>query len=291
MSDYLSYLFAWDYLPLRIVVGFIGGFFLAQTATAATTVYLHRYLTHGAIDTMVAPVKMAFRIWVWLTTGIKPYQWARIHQYHHMFTERERDPHSPKYKGGILAVLLHNVRFYTAAGHDPEVNSPQLCSRYPEDEWDCRVFNYGLVGLIIGVTLAILMFGVIVGGIIALVHWPLYIYGNASINSLAHGNLDPATESRASRGERFLYQLCCRTGYQNHTEPAKSIGTSLNIKWLALITGGEGLHNNHHAQPRNWTMRHKAREYDPARPLIRLACALKLMTLPDLKRAEMKQLT
>ena len=30
--------------------------------------------------------------------------------------------------------------------------------------------------------------------------------------------------------------------------------TAFNNQWLALVTGGEGLHNNHHAapRPRNW---------------------------------------
>jgi fatty-acid desaturase len=42
------------------------------------------------------------------------------------------------------------------------------------------------------------------------------------------------------------------------------------------MTGGEGLHNNHHGYPRSPKFSYKAGEIDPAWPLIKLLIALKL---------------
>jgi len=39
---------------------------------------------------------------------------------------------------------------------------------------------------------------------------------------------------------------------------------------LALFTGGEGLHNNHHGFPRSPKFSFKASEIDPAWPIIKL---------------------
>ena len=45
---------------------------------------------------------------------------------------------------------------------------------------------------------------------------------------------------------------------------------------IAWLTGGEGLHNNHHGFPRSPKFSVKRSEFDPAWPVIRLLTALKL---------------
>ncbi|HMB78413.1 MAG TPA: hypothetical protein VKI43_00025, partial [Vicinamibacterales bacterium] len=64
--------------------------------------------------------------------------------------------------------------------------------------------------------------------------------------------------------------LCHTAGYRNFDN------TATNIRTLALITGGEGLHNNHHGYPRSPKFSFKISEIDPAWPLIKLLIALKL---------------
>ena len=64
--------------------------------------------------------------------------------------------------------------------------------------------------------------------------------------------------------------LCHSVGYKNFEN------TATNIRALALITGGEGLHNNHHGYPRSPKFSFRASEIDPAWPLIKLLIALKL---------------
>ena len=47
-----------------------------------------------------------------------------------------------------------------------------------------------------------------------------------------------------------------------------SDNTATNIRLLALLTGGEGLHNNHHGYPRSPKFSFTLSEFDPAWPLI-----------------------
>jgi stearoyl-CoA desaturase (delta-9 desaturase) len=64
--------------------------------------------------------------------------------------------------------------------------------------------------------------------------------------------------------------LCHQVGYKNFNN------TATNIRLLALLTGGEGLHNNHHGYPRSPKFSWRASEFDPAWPIIRLLIALRL---------------
>ena len=52
--------------------------------------------------------------------------------------------------------------------------------------------------------------------------------------------------------------------------------TATNIRWLALVTGGEGLHNNHHGFPRSPKFSLRAGEIDPSWPIIQLLTRMKL---------------
>ena len=50
------------------------------------------------------------------------------------------------------------------------------------------------------------------------------------------------------------------------------------LRLLALLTGGEGLHNNHHGHPRSPKFSFRMSEFDPAWPLIKLLISLRLAT-------------
>ena len=64
--------------------------------------------------------------------------------------------------------------------------------------------------------------------------------------------------------------LCHHVGYKNFEN------TATNLRFLALLTGGEGLHNNHHGYPRSPKFSFRASEFDPAWPVIKLLIALRL---------------
>jgi len=64
--------------------------------------------------------------------------------------------------------------------------------------------------------------------------------------------------------------LCHARGYRTFDN------TATNIPWLALLTGGEGFHNNHHGFPRSPKFSARSSEIDPSWPIIRLLTPLKL---------------
>ena len=45
---------------------------------------------------------------------------------------------------------------------------------------------------------------------------------------------------------------------------------SVNSWWLAILFWGEGWHNNHHAEPRNWSFNRKWWEFDMSGQVIKL---------------------
>jgi stearoyl-CoA desaturase (delta-9 desaturase) len=55
--------------------------------------------------------------------------------------------------------------------------------------------------------------------------------------------------------------------------------TATNLQWLALLTLGEGLHNNHHAAPTSAKFSLNRGDIDPAWPLIAIAQRLRWLTV------------
>ena len=218
---------------------------VTQIAVMGTTIYLHRTATHMAL-TLHPAVEWMFKFALWLTTGLSTKEWVAVHRKHHAFTDKEGDPHSPMLEG-FWNVQLGNVYYYLR-----EIKNTDVVERYARDIedgwWDTNVFRHGLVGLAIGVTFLCAVLGIGWGLLAAGVHAVMYVFVlSSSINGLCH-----------------------HVGYKNFDN------TATNIRTLALLTGGEGLHNNHHGYPRSPKFSFKASEIDPAWPIIKLLIALKL---------------
>jgi len=65
--------------------------------------------------------------------------------------------------------------------------------------------------------------------------------------------------------------------------------TAFNWRVLSWITGGESLHNNHHAYPRSAKFSVRRSEFDPSWPIIRTLAAVRLLAIqgapaPTLRR-------
>jgi stearoyl-CoA desaturase (delta-9 desaturase) len=228
-----------------LIVSLIAAAVVIQVAVLSTTVYLHRTATHRAL-TMHPRVEWMFKFALWLTTGLSTKEWVAVHRKHHAFTDQEGDPHSPVLEG-FWNVQLGNVFYYMR-----EVKKTDVVERYARDIqegwWDTHVFCYGLAGLAIGTVALCLVLGLWWGLLAAGVHAVMYVFVlSSSINGLCH-----------------------HVGYKNFDN------TATNIRFLALLTGGEGLHNNHHGYPRSPKFSFKRSEIDPAWPLIKLLIALRL---------------
>ena len=209
-----------------------------QVQVFSTTIYLHRSATHRAL-TLHPLAAWGFRLAVWLTTGIVPREWVAVHRKHHAHTDEEGDPHSPLLVG-FWKVQLGNVFYYIKETKDPKLVATYAKDLAGSDIWDRLAFNYGGVGLLIATALLCTFLG----------WWGLFAFAFA-------GFLYVFVLSSSING------LCHYFGYKNFDN------TAGNFRSVALFTGGEGLHNNHHGRPRAAKFSVRKSEIDPAWPIIR----------------------
>lgn len=229
---------------VQYVVAVVVGFVLAEIATFISTVYLHRVLSHKSIRLHPA-LTMFMRFGTWMLTSISPREWVAVHRKHHNFTDVEGDPHSPHVEG-YWKIMLANVYYYRR-----EANNGGTLQKYasdlPYDRLDRVLLRHGALGFgLTGVILVLLMgFGPGLVGLLTLA--VVYLGFSAAINGAGH-----------------------TFGYKTFDNEAT------NLRFLALITFGEGLHNNHHARPAAPKLSALRGEFDPAWPVVRILVALRL---------------
>lgn len=193
----------------------------------AITAFYHRYFSHKAFKTS-RPVQFVFALLGASATQRGPLWWAAHHRKHHRHADQEADPHSPK-QGFWWS---HMGWFLSDSYYQADYSLVSDLKKYPElrllDRFD----------ILIPILLAISLFAfgsflehsqpqlgtsggqmLIWGFFISTV---LLVHATLSINSLAH---------------RFGKQR-----YQTGDD-------SRNNGLLALLTLGEGWHNNHHHYP------------------------------------------
>src|SRR5919198_4808388 len=221
---------------------------LTQIAALTTSVYLHRALAHRALA--VHPFGDAlFRAVLWLTTGQDRRQWVAVHRKHHAFTDRDGDPHSPRLLG-FWRVQLLNVYYYMREARNAETLRKFAPDLKP-DRLDRVVFSHGTLGLVVGIVALCCILGPAAGLLATGLHAVLYVFVLAPlINGLGHWR-----------------------GSQNFEN------TAYNSPVMAWVTGGESLHNNHHAHARSPKFSMRRWEFDPSWPLIRLLVLARLVAV------------
>jgi stearoyl-CoA desaturase (Delta-9 desaturase) len=213
-----------------------------QTSVFFTTIYLHRAKTHRGLE-LHPVVDSLMHLELSLFTGVVPRQWAAVHRKHHHFSDEQGDPHSP-YIYGLWTVLFGNYFFYRREAKDQDV-----VRKYTPDwkeDWVDKIpgIQWAALG---GIAIFMLLFGPWWGLAAWVTHAILYVLLNSAINSVCH-----------------------MLGYRNFDN------TATNLQWIALLTAGEGLHNNHHEFPTSARFSLRGREFDPAWPAIRLLELCKL---------------
>ena len=194
----------------------------------AITGFYHRYFSHRSFKAS-RPVQFAFAVLGASAVQRGPIWWAAHHRHHHVHSDRPEDAHSPVQRGFLWS---HMGWFLSRRHFTPDLGRVRDLLRYPELRWLDRfdiivpfALATGLLGLgnVLEATRPDLGTS---GG--QLLVWGFFIstvacyHGTYTINSLCH--------------------VWGRRRYATSDE-------SRNNWLLALITLGEGWHNNHHRYP------------------------------------------
>jgi len=228
---------------VQYVVAVLVGFVLAEVATLITTIYLHRVLSHKAIRLHPA-LTMFMRLGTWMLTSISPREWVAVHRKHHNFSDVDGDPHSPHIEG-YWRIMIGNVYYYRHEANNDNPLEKYAAADLPFDRLDRMILRRGTLGFSLTCVILVLLMG---PGLVALTTLAVvYLLLNAAINSAGH-----------------------TFGYKSFENDAT------NLKLLAVVTFGEGLHNNHHARPASAKLSAFRGEFDPAWPVIKVLVALRV---------------
>lgn len=207
------------------------------------TAFYHRYFSHRTFRTHRA-VQFAFALLGTTSAQRGPCWWAGHHREHHRHSDEEPDLHSPWWKGVLWS---HTVWFLTEKGRATNWRAIPDWQKYPELVWLERNHLIGPALLIaamaiLGWTLGVWAPGLGTNG------WQMVVWGFAiSTTVLYHGTFTINSLAHTIGSQRF------KTG-----------DDSRNNWWLALITLGEGWHNNHHEYPGTARQGFYWWEFDPA---------------------------
>jgi stearoyl-CoA desaturase (delta-9 desaturase) len=213
---------------------------LTHFTIIAVTLYLHRSMSHRSLD--LSPVLThVFRLWLWLTTGMKTKEWVAVHRKHHADVDTEGDPHSPVIYG-VWKVLFLGVWLYRKSAKNQDVLE-KYGHDCPNDWVERHIYRHWNIGVLLMLAIDIFMWGNkgIAIWIVQMVWIPFTAAG--VINGIGHA-----------------------FGYRNF-EPGDA---SKNILPWGILIGGEELHNNHHAYPRSARLSARPFEFDLGYVYIRL---------------------
>ena len=242
-------------------------FALYATRMFAITGFYHRYFSHKAFRTS-RPVQLVFALLGAASVQRGPLWWAAHHRHHHRHADTEHDMHSPRH--GFFR--SHMGWFMTPRAFGTDFDAVKDLTRFPELRWLDRY------DILVPVALAASLFAI--GGWLKnaypslhtsgpqLLIWGFFVstvvlfHVTVTINSLAHcwGSRRYAT------------------------------GDDSRNNWLlALLTFGEGWHNNHHHYPGSARQGFVWWEYDLTYYLLRLMSMLGLVR--DLRTVPARLLT
>ena len=216
------FLVGWSPVAVAVALG------LYVLRMLAITGFYHRYFSHKAFRTS-RPVQFVFAVLGASAVQRGPLWWAAHHRHHHTHADQPDDSHSPRQRGFWHS---HVAWFMNRRNHRTRYELVKDLSQYPElrflDRYSMLVPVLLAVSLFLtGVLLEHTAPGLGTNG------WQMLVWGfvistvvlyhaTFTVNSLAH-----------SFGRRR---------YATRDD-------SRNNLWLALLTFGEGWHNNHHHYP------------------------------------------
>lgn len=225
----------------------IGVFFLLHLLCGGLGICVgyHRLLTHRSFK---CPKALEYVIAILGTMSLQggPIEWVALHRKHHQHSDKEGDPHSAAegfWWSHMLWVLFtpsrHTWKSMTVK-YTPDLQKQIFYRVLERIHW--------LPAVLLGVGLYFL------GG------WPFVVWGICVRLVVTY------------HGTWFVNSASHTFGYKNYNSP----DLSTNCWWVALLSYGEGWHNNHHAFPTSARHGLKFWEIDPSYYCIRMMKAVGL---------------
>jgi stearoyl-CoA desaturase (Delta-9 desaturase) len=187
------------------------------------TCAVHRYFSHRVCRTS-RWFQFVLGLWGTLTMARSPIRFASGHRHHHLYSDTKRDLHSPSQQGLFRAYLGWVI---SKDYHEDNLGKVGDLKRYPELVYLNRYY------FVPNLILLLLLY--VTGGMEALV------YG---------GLLSTIIVWHVAFSVTVLFHIVGKPTYETYDSSKNSIV-------LAILTCGEGWHNNHHANMSSACMSHE----------------------------------
>lgn len=216
-------LFSWWAVIVAAIIAY-------ATGAIGITLCFHRTLAHRSVR-LRKPVEYAAALLGTLAFQGDPISWVATHRVHHANSDAQGDPHSTR-RGFSWA----HVEWLFKANPNIPVTAGEY-QKYCPDLWNEPYYRLlHRLGVPLQVLLAAALYAI--GG------WPFVVWG-------IFGRLVMAYHSTW-----LVNSATHMFGYRTY----KTTDRSTNSWWVALLSFGEGWHNNHHAFP--YSARHGMAWYE-----------------------------
>jgi fatty-acid desaturase len=224
MAGWALFNFSWQNLAAALIVWWVA-------ASWGVGIGYHRLLTHKGFK---APKWLEYFMSICGTMALQsgPLSWVTTHRVHHAFTETDKDPHSPR--NGTYWAHIGWI-FKGTAQNQSEATMNRYTPDMTKDKFHVVLNKYYYVTII---ALGAVLFAI--GGW-SMVLWAVFL--------------------RVAVSWHFTWLVNSAT----HLWGSRRFDTrddSRNNGLVALVTFGEGWHNNHHAHPRSARHGLTWREFD-----------------------------
>ena len=251
LAVFLPGMFSWPAVGAMLVLFYI-------TGALGVTLCYHRTLTHRSI-TMIKPLEYLTALFGTLSLQGGPIEWVATHRAHHAHSDSDKDPHDSN-KG----FRWSHLTWLYLANHAILNREEKLRMAHDiaADPFYAFIDKYQLL---LQAGLGVLLLAI--GG------WPMLVWG-VFVRLVLTYHLTWLINSAAHN-----------VGYQSY----KTGDRSTNCWWLAILSWGEGWHNNHHAFP--FSARHGLRwfEVDHTWHVIKLLKMVRLVTNIKVPNMQMRR--
>ncbi len=228
---FVPWLFSWSGLASALV-----GYYLC--GVLGINIAYHRLLTHRGF---CCPIWLEHALAV---LGLccwqgSPFAWVAIHRMHHQHSDEPGDPHSPRenlFWGHMGWFLIEDPAIYNFGTYERylrDLFQDPFYKRLERRRTAAIIhLTHWAIFLVLGMLTGALLTGTFIGAVQLGLSWlvwgvfvrtVLHLHATWAVNSITH-----------------------RWGYRNFS----TRDDSRNNWWVAIISNGEGWHNNHHAEPR-----------------------------------------